>query len=51
MTGKRKRQILTTVGIILALLLLLQLQPLIVKARQGVDGSFGYHPLSNDCLG
>jgi hypothetical protein len=51
MTGKRKRQILTIVGIILALLLLLQLQPFVVKARQGVDGSFGYHPLSNGCLG
>jgi hypothetical protein len=51
MTGKRKRRIVTAVGIILAFLLVLQLQPFVVKARGGVDGSFGYHPLSDDCLG
>lgn len=51
MAAERKRRIVTTVGIILALLLVLQLQPFVVKARQGVEGSFGYSPLSDDCLG
>jgi hypothetical protein len=32
-------------------LLVLQLQPFVVKARQVVEGSFGYYPLSEDCLG
>ena len=51
MTNKRKRQVITIVVIIVAVLLMMQLQPFIVQARQGVDGSFGYHPLSDDCLG
>lgn len=51
MTDKRKRRIVTAVVIILALLVVLQLQPFIVRALQGVEGSFGYQPLSNDCLG
>jgi hypothetical protein len=51
MTRKRRRQIINTVVIVLAFLLVLQLQPFVVRARQGVDGSFGYHPLSDDCLG
>jgi len=32
-------------------LLVLQLQPFVVKACQVVEGSFGYYPLSDDCLG
>ena len=51
MLNNRKRRIVTTVAIILAVLLVLQLQPLVVKARHGVDGAFGYHPLSDDCIG
>ena len=51
MASKRRRRIVTTVGIILVILLIMQLQPFVVKARQGVDGSFGYHPLSDDCIG
>lgn len=51
MTGNRKRRIVTTVVIILAFLIVLQLQPFVVKARQGAGGSFGYRPLSDDCLG
>ena len=51
MTNNRKRQVITIVAIIMAILLVLQLQPFIVQARGGVGGSFGYHPLSDDCLG
>ena len=51
MTNKQKRRIVNITAVILAVLLLLQLQPLIVQARQGVDGSFGYRPISHECLG
>lgn len=51
MTSRRKRRIVNIIVVILAVLLLLQLQPLIVQARQGVDGSFGYRPVSHECLG
>ncbi len=51
MDSKRRRRIVTTVAIILALVLVLQLQPLLIEAHQGVDGSFGFLPLSNDCIG
>jgi hypothetical protein len=51
MSSKKKRQIVTTVVSVLAFLLVLQLQPFLVRAHQGVDGSFGYHPLSDACLG
>ena len=51
MSRKQRRQIITTIVSILAFLLVLQLQPFVIRARQGVDGSFGYHPYSDDCLG
>lgn len=51
MTGKQKRQIVIILVSVLAFLLVLQLQPFVVSARQGVDGSFGYRPYSDDCLG
>ncbi len=51
MASKRRRQIVTTIVIVVVILLMLQLQPLVIRARQGVDGTFGYHPLSDDCLG
>ena len=51
MSSKQRRRIVTTVVIILVLLVVLQLQPFVVQALQGVGGSFGYQPLSNDCLG
>lgn len=51
MLNRRKRRIVTTIVIVVVILLLLQLQPFVVKARQGVDGAFGYHPITDDCIG
>jgi hypothetical protein len=51
MAAERRRRTVTTLVIVLVLLLVLQLQPFVVRARGGVGGSFGYHPLSDDCLG
>ena len=47
----QRRRIVTVVLIILAVLLVIQLQPFVVRALKGVDGTFGYRPLSDDCLG
>lgn len=51
MSSKRKRQIVTTIVSVLAFLLILQLQPFVIQTRHGVNGSFGYYPRTNDCLG
>ena len=51
MSRKMKRGVVTVLVAIVVLLLILQLQPFIVRARDGVDGSLGFRPMSHDCLG
>jgi hypothetical protein len=33
------------------ILILLQLQPALIHARQGVAGSFGFRPMTHACIG
>ena len=49
--SRRKRRILCVIAILVAILLVLQLQPLVIRARHGVAGSFGLRPVTHDCLG
>jgi hypothetical protein len=51
MKNEQRRRVVTAVLIVLAVLLVMQLQPLVIRALKGGDGSFGYRPLSDDCLG
>lgn len=51
MSRKRKRQLLNIVVVLAVIVLILQLQPFIVQARGGADGTFGFRPMTQDCLG
>ena len=48
---KRKRCIVNAIVILVAVFLILQLQPFVIRARAVVAGSFGLRPVSHDCLG
>ena len=38
-------------AVLTGILILLQLQPAIIHARRGVAGSFGFRPVTHDCIG
>lgn len=45
------RRLIGPLGALAALLLLTQLQPVLIRAKRAVEGSFGVRPVTHECVG